>query len=78
MISGIANSVGLVSALLFGFLLEKRKVSVVINLYLKNSSLLLQMPWLLLDTHHSTFVRDLIIGLYLFQFQLPALGSMDL
>jgi hypothetical protein len=27
MISGIGNSVGLVSALLFGFLLEKRKVS---------------------------------------------------
>ena len=30
MISGIGNSVGLVSALLFGFLLEKRRVSTVI------------------------------------------------
>ncbi len=30
MISGIGNSVGLVSALLFGFLLEKKRVSIVI------------------------------------------------
>lgn len=33
MITGIANSVGLVSALVFGFLLEKKKVSNVNNFY---------------------------------------------
>jgi len=31
MISGIGNSVGLISALLFGFLLEKKNLSIVNN-----------------------------------------------
>lgn len=31
MISGIGNSIGLVSALIFGFFFEKKKISIVIN-----------------------------------------------